>query len=197
MTAFFFCALMLAAQIWGVRLILTESQGILPVYTLTDMKALIICTVVILMTAIADSGFTPMFLANSMLICWNAIQIIRLNHITSRSVQTTAVLKDYQPQVMKIYYSEEHKGFNHNDYSFYAPVMCYETDSGEKESVSRIFTQNFKWEKETEYPICYSAVNPEVFWFPEQKAKLTLPYLVGLCISAVILVGLLAFYFAI
>ena len=103
----------------------------------------------------------------------------------------------YELKTLKIYYSEEHKGFNHDDYSFYAPVMCYETDSSEKESVSRVFSQDFKWEKETEYPICYSAVNPEIFWFPEQKAKLTLPYLVGLCISAVIFVGVLVFYFSI
>ena len=123
--------------------------------------------------------------------------MLRLSHLTSRSAETTAVLKEYKLKIIKIYYSQKHRGFQSDAYSFYSPVMCYDADGQETEAVFRLWSQNMNLEKETEYLICYSTVNPELFWFPEQKGRITLPYVTGLCVSAVFFVGVLAFYFSI
>ncbi|MBR4320178.1 MAG: hypothetical protein IKP69_09070 [Oscillospiraceae bacterium] len=128
---------------------------------------------------------------------WNTIQIIRLSHQISQEVQTTAVLKKYESKLLKRTYYQR-GGRSHTDvYTFFAPVMCYEADGKEIKAVSQIWLQNTKWEEETEYLICYSAINLKLFWFPEQKSQITLLYVTGLCISAVFfLIGLILYFTA-
>ena len=196
-TAFFLCATTLVFYWWAISAYMRENEGILPVASLTDMKALIVGSVIILILSIAGFGLGTMSVFCGMLMVWDVVQIIRLSHQISQEIETTAVVKKYESRLFKISHYGKYGGSYTDEYTFLAPVMCYEADGQELESVSQIWSQNCELEEEAEYLICYSAVNPELFWFPEQKSKITLPYVVGLCVSAIFFVCWLAFYFSI
>ncbi|GEM_PF-3327244 len=161
-----------------------------------DKIALAVGFIITLILILTGFGEKILLVECAMLMLWNVIQLLRMSHLTGRAMQSAAVLKKYELKILKIYYSEKNRGIQCDAYSFYAPVMCYDADGQETEAVSRLWSQNMNLEKETEYEICYSMKNPEIFWFPEQKDKLVLPYRTGLCVSAVFFIGLLVFYFS-
>jgi len=194
---FLLCVMVLAVYKALHLCFVSYFTGILPVADVPDITALAVGFVLTVILILAGAGGKAMLAVCILLMLWNVIQIFRLSHLMSRSAETTAVLKEYELKIIKIYYSQKHRGIKHDDYSFYSPVMCYDAGGQETEAVSRLWSQSMNLEKETEYPVCYSMANPKLFWFPEQKGRLTLPYLTGLCISAVIFVGVLAFYFSI
>lgn len=195
-TTFLLCTFILIFYRKAVSLYMRDTSGLLPVATVTDMKALIVCSVVILILSIAKPGLDIPLVFCGMLMLWNVVQIVRISHQINQEIETTAVMKKYESKLLKITYTPKGGRSYTDEYTFLAPVMCYEADGQELESVSQIWSQNCELEEEAEYLICYSAVNPELFWFPEQKSKITLPYVVGLCVSAIFFVCWLAFYFS-
>ncbi|MDE7121461.1 MAG: hypothetical protein K2O42_04800 [Oscillospiraceae bacterium] len=160
------------------------------VYTITDIAGMLLIGVITGILLFMNLDLIAPFFTTGLLLFWNLIQVILRSHMIRNSVQTTANLVEYQSKLIRIY----RKNQEPEEYYIHAPVMCYETQTEILESVSCAWTRHIPYKKDVDYLICYSLSKPSFFWFPEQEKNVTLPYITGMCISAVFFIIWLAVY---
>ena len=173
----------------GITNLLTNTEV---VYTITDIASMILIGVITGIFMLIDLELIAPFFTTGLFLLWNLIQVIIRNHMMKNSVHTLANLVEYQSKLIRIYRKHQEP----EEYYIHAPVMCYETPTEILESVSCVWSKHISYKKDVEYLIYYSLSKPSFFWFPEQEKNVTLPYLIGMCMSAAFFIIWLVIYFS-
>ncbi|MBR0483497.1 MAG: hypothetical protein IJJ69_01820 [Oscillospiraceae bacterium] len=97
-----------------------------------------------------------------------------------------AVLLDYH------YEHEKEKpvvqGMPAPEYTVYAPVMQYETDSEVITSRYYMHLRTRRYKIGEKIQICYLPSSPELFWFPDEKEEMYKEYIITAVISVIIMI---------
>lgn len=174
----------------GITNLLTDIEV---VYTITDIASMILIGVITgIFMLMDDLELIAPFFTTGLFLLWNLIQVIIRSHMIKNSVQTVANLVEYQSKLIRIYRKHQEP----EEYYIHAPVMCYETPTEILKSVSCVWSKHISCKKDVDYLIYYSLSKPYFFWFPEQEKNITLPYVIGMCLSAGFFIIWLAVYFS-
>ena len=92
------------------------------------------------------------------------VKMLYYIHLSHTGIETIAVLVAVDIETRCEKYRPE--------YNVYAPIMRYKTEQGQIiQARYRVFTEDFDYERNFEYPICYVPSKPELFYFTEYPSE--------------------------
>ncbi len=119
-------------------------------------------------------------------VIWCLIQYFYYKNLIGKGVPTEAILLDYH------YQHEKGKpvvqGMPAPEYTVYAPVVQYETDSEVITSRYCMHLRKRRYEIGEKIRICYLPSSPELFWFPDEKEEMYKDYIITAVISVIIMI---------
>ena len=92
------------------------------------------------------------------------VKMLYYIYLSHTGIETTAVLVAVDIETRCEKYRPE--------YNVYAPIMSYKTEQGQViRTRYRVFTEDFDYERNFEFPIRYIAKKPELFYFIEYPSE--------------------------
>ena len=129
-----------------------------------DIAVLMIVGLVILTFFGKKIAYLIMFSIELALELYFIAKTIYLIHLSHIGIETTAVLVACDMETRQEKDSPE--------YNVYAPIMRYKTEQGQIiQARYRVFTEDFDYERNFDYPICYVPSKPELFYFTEYPSE--------------------------
>ena len=113
------------------------------------------------------------------------VKMLYYIYLSHTGIETTAVLVAVDIETRCEKYRPE--------YNVYAPIMRYKTEQGQIiQARYHVFTEDFDYERNFDYPICYIPSKPELFYFTEYPSEFSsdvkknlLRYSVGFMMSII------------